>query len=79
MKPHLTITRSGRTNAKLAKELQEWENNGDCFDDIPNYSTSVLTEPSQVVKLLAERVNQTEDFFLVSWRAAPFTRTLTLW
>ena len=31
------------------------------------------------MKLLAERVDQEQDFFLVSRRAAPFTRTLVLW
>ena len=66
-------------DASLAKVLQEWEKNSDFFGDIPDCPPKVLTEPSQVVKLLAERVDQEQDFFLVSRRAAPFTRTLALW
>ena len=66
-------------DAKLADELQEIENNMR-FDDVSNHSTSTgFTEPSQVVKELANRVDQGQDFFLVSRRAAPFNRTLALW
>ena len=66
-------------DAKLAEELQEIENNMR-FDDVSNHSTSTgFTEPSQVVKELANRVDQGQDFFLVSRRAAPFNRTLALW
>ena len=66
-------------DAKLAKVLQDWENNSECFDDIPDHSTNVFTKPSQIVELLADRVDQTQDFFLVTRRVAPFTRTLALW
>ena len=66
-------------DAKLAKVLQGWENNTECFDDIPDHSTNVFTKPSQIVELLADRVDQTQDFFLVTCRVAPFTRTLALW
>jgi len=50
-------------DAKLAKVLQDWENKSECFDDIPDHSTNVLTKPSQIVELLAGRVHQTQDFF----------------
>ena len=66
--------------AKLLQE-SEWEGNGDGFEDlhVTNCPTTSLIETSQVVKLLSDRVDQNEDFFLVSRRAAPFTRTLALW
>ena len=72
-------------DAKLANLLQEWENDNDCFLDFPDHTTSDLTSstalssPNEVVKLLAQRVDQTQEFFLVSRRAALFTRTLALW
>jgi len=68
-------------DAQLAEVLQEWEDTGDVFEEITNgnFSDTLVTDPSQIVKIISGKVDQKEEFFLVSRRSAPFTRTLALW
>lgn len=66
-------------DAQLAEMLQEWENTSESFEEITNCSTTVVTDSSQIVKILSERVDHMQQCFLVSRRCAPFSRTIALW
>ena len=71
-------------DAQLAEVLQEWENTNEVLEEITDGSiivepATVVTDPSQIVKIVSERVDHKQEFFLVSRRCAPFTRTLALW
>ena len=66
-------------DSQLAQMLQEWENTNDSLQEINNCSTTVVADTSQIVKILSERVDRMQEFFLVSRRCAPFSRTIALW
>ena len=66
-------------DSQLAHMLQEWENTSESFQEITDCSTTVVAEPAQIVKILSERVDRMQEFFLVSRRCAPFSRTIALW
>jgi len=66
-------------DSQLAHMLQEWENTSESFQEITDCSTTVVAEPAQIVKILSEKVDRMQEFFLVSRRCAPFSRTIALW
>lgn len=66
-------------DSQLAQMLQEWEHTSESFQEITNCPTTVVAEPAQIVKILSGRVDHMQEFFLVSRRCAPFSRTITLW
>ena len=66
-------------DSQLAEMLQQWENTSERLQEITNCSTTVVTDPSQIVKILSEKVDRMQEFFLVSRRCAPFSRTIALW
>ena len=66
-------------DSQLAQMLQEWENTNDSLQEINNCSTTVVADTSQIVKILSERVDRMQEFFLVSRHCAPFAGTIALW
>ena len=56
-------------------EFQDWANTSKVFEDFNDFS---VTDPCKIAKILSEKVHKKEEFFLVSRRCAPLTRTLVL-
>lgn len=59
-------------DSQLAQMLQEWENTSNSFQEINNCSTTVVADTSQIVKILSERVDRMQEFFLFHDAVHPF-------